>query len=555
MIENLRKYSGMMIVIFVILFISFFFLDSRSVRNISSGRAMMKIDGRTYNDKEYNNLGSAPYQLAYGLAGRGDFGLVQFVMGISAEATGKDDAPEKFFIGRILLRQAKEEFGVFPGEEQISAYLRTLRAFAGPDGKFSAETYRNFIDKGMGRLGLSEKDLRELASDILAFQKINSIIGAGLTVDRDSVSRNLALENQQITGELAKLDLTPFEDKIKPTEEDIKKYWELISDSFTTEPRRKFTYVLITPQLTDEAKADDSTHESIAVAAASDEVKKAAAKKKDEEKAKRAADLADQRRKKQLESDSLVADFLDKLVDQKGTGFEELAKANKWEVKTSALFGRAAAPKELDVNLRASSRGGKAVDELFRIQETSDPLSKISEAIAVGENQWIIARLDGEEKSRPKTYEEARADARAQCIAEKAAEAMKAAATDDIGRIKSLIAAGKSFADAAKEVGIPTVKTFTAITSAYRPDGTTEPQNLFAASRNIDPGSIADVITESDRAFILHVAKREVVKTPDAVSRIDTEVTTRTTQNETIAFTSWITGRIEAAKVEELYKR
>lgn len=554
MIENLRKYSGLMIVIFVILFISFFFLDSRSVRNMSSGRPMMKIAGRTYNDKEYNNLGTSAFQLAYGLAGRGDFGLVQFVMGLSVDAATQEEAPEKFFVGRMILRQAKEEFGVFPGDEEISAYLRTLRAFAGPDGKFSPEAYINFKERGMGRLGLSEKDLRELASDILAFKKINSIIGSGLTVDRDAVARNLALENQQITGELAKLELTPFEEKIQPTEAEIKAYWDLISDSFTTEPRRKFTYIIVTPDLPAEAKSKDAP-ESIAEATASDEVKKAAAKKKEEEKARKAADTATERRKKQLETDTNVSNFLDKLVDQKGSGFEELAKTYNWEIKTSEFFSHSTAPKELDVNLRASNRGGKAVDELFRIQETSDPLSKISEAIAIGENQWMVARLDGEEKSRRKTYEEARADARAQYIAEKAAEAMKAAATEDVTKIKTLLAAGKSFADAAKEVGIPTTKAFTNITSASRPDGATEPQNLFQSARKIDPTSIADVISESDRAFILYVAKREVVKAADATMRIDSEVANRTTQNETIAFTAWMTSRIEAAKVEELYKK
>ena len=81
-------------------------------------------------------------------------------------------------------------------------------------------------------------------------------------------------------------------------------------------------------------------------------------------------------------------------------------------MKTTELFARSAAPKELDLKLRSSSRGGKAVDQLFLIQETSDPFSKISEAIAVGDNQWIVARIDGEEKSRAKTFEEARGDAR-----------------------------------------------------------------------------------------------------------------------------------------------
>ncbi len=554
MIENLRKYTGLIIVVFVILFISFFFMDTSSVRNLSSGQPVMKIAGRTYSDKEFNTLGNSSLELTSSLARSGDFGLYQFLMGLSAGATSQNDAAEKFFTGRMILRQAKEEFGVFPGEEEISAYLKSLRAFAGPDQKFSSEVYSNFIEKGMGRLGMTEKDLRELASDVLASKKINSIIGSGLGFDRDTVARSLTLENQQITGHLAKLELTPFEEKIQPTEEEIKKYWESISDSFTTEVRRKFTYVVATPVMPPDTAEKDAP-ESIADATASEEVKAAAKKKKDEEKAKRAAALNDERRKKQLELDSLVDDFLFNLEQQKGTGFEELAKANSWEIKTTELFARSAAPKDLDVKIRPSSRVGTAVDQLFLIKETTDAFSKISEAIAVGENQWIVARIDGEEKSRPKTFEEARADARAQLIAEKAAEAMKTAANEAITKIRVLLAAGKSFPDAAKEAGIAETKAFTSIISTYRPDQASEPTNLFEAARNIDSGTIADVITESDRAFILFVEKREVVKAADSAAKIDAEVTSRITENETIAFTSWIAAQTEAAKVEQLYKR
>jgi hypothetical protein len=554
MIETLRKYNGLLIIMFAVIGVSFLFMDTSSVRSLGSGHPAMKIAGRTYSDKEFHTLGESSLELTSNLARAGDFGLYQFLMGLSAGATSQSDAAEKFFTGRMILRQAKEEFGVSPGEEEISAYLKTLRVFAGPDQKFNPDTYRNFIEKGMGRLGMTEKDLRELASDVIASKKINAIIGSGLEVDRDAVTRSFVLENQQITGYIAKLELTPFEEKIQPTEEEIKKYWESISDSFTTEVRRKFTYVIPTPVMPPDIVEKDAP-ESIADATASEEVKAAAKKKKDEEKAQKTAALNEERRKKQLELDALVDDFLFDLEQQKGAGFEELAKANGWEVKTTELFARSAAPKDLDVKMRSSSRGGNAVDQLFLIKETSDPFSKISEAIAIGENQWIVARIDGEEKSRPKTFEEARADARAQLISEKAIEAMKTAANEAITKIKVLLAAGKSFPDAAKEAGITETKAFTSIVSTYRPDQASEPTNLFEAARNVDPGTIADIITESDRAFILYVEKREVVKAADSAAKIDAEVTSRTSENETIAFTSWIAAKTEEAKVEALYKR
>lgn len=555
MIENIRKFKGLIIVgLALVIFALVIGIKDDLFRRGGSGRGIIKVAGRTYDDQEFQHLGSGAFELATSLARSGDFGLYQFIMGLSTGATSERDAPEKFFIGRMILRDAKKSFGVYPGDEEISAYIRGMRAFADKDGKFNEETYRNFVEKGIGRLGMTEGDLRDLASDVLASKKINSIVGSGLGVNRDIVAQNLAIDNQQITGEVARMSIDPFSAKIQPTDEEIKKYWENIQDSFTTEPLRKFTYIIATPEMPadpDAAADKKDEKDSLADAAATDEAKK----KKEAEKAKKAAELAEARRKKQVETDSLVDDFTFNLEQQKGEGFEELAKTNKWEVKTTQLFSRTKAPKELDVNLRSSSRGGKAVDELFRIEVTTDPMSKISQPIAIGENQWLVARLDGEEKSRPKTFEEAKEEARAQYISEKAAEAMKAAATEAVTKIKASLAAGKSFADAAKEAGLTEVKEVSKVTSTYTPDAATEPKNLFESSKNVDPGSLADVITESDRTFIVHVTKREVVKEENAAARLDSEVKRSADQNEMIAFAGWIAAQTEAAKVELLYKK
>jgi hypothetical protein len=477
-------------------------------------------------------------------------------MGLSAGATTQEDAVEKFFIGRMLIRQAKDEFGVHPGDQEISDYIRNLRVFSDKDGKFNEDNYRNFVKKGLGRLGMTEGDLRDLAADIIASKKINAIVGSGLGVNREMVALEVALENQQIEGEIASLSIDPFEKEIKPTDEEIKAYWETIQDAFTTEPLRKFTYVIATPDMPADAAAETKdAPESIADVAASDEAKKAAAKKKADEKAKAAAELAEARRKKQIELDSLVDDFTFKLEEQKGAGFEELAAKNNWTVKTTELFPQSKPPAELDVNLRSSNnRGAKAVNDLFRIKLTSDPISKISQPIAIDENQWLVARLDGEEKSRPKTYEEAKDEARAQYISEKAADAMKAAAKVAAEKIKTALAAGKPLTEAAKEAGIEKTKAFTKVNSTYRPDTATEPKNLFEAARSVDPGSLAELIIEADRTFIVHVAKREVVKEANAAERLDSEVASRASQNETLAFAAWITTQTEAAKVEQLYK-
>jgi hypothetical protein len=555
MIENIRKYTVLIIFFLALVVVALVVgIKDDIFRSGASGQPVLKISGRTYTDKEFNLLGSGAFELASSLARAGDFGIYQFIMGLSSGAMGEDDAAEKFFTGRIILRQAKEEFGVHPGENEVSEYIRGLRAFAGPDGTFNEETYRNFIERGIGRLGMTENDLRELASDALASQKINAIVGAGLGVNREAVALDLAMENQRVSGSLARLDLDPYEEKIQPTEEELKTYWETLQDAFTTEPLRKFTYIIATPDMPEEP-VEEEKPETLAEAAASDEEKAAAANKKAEEKAKRDADLAENRRNKQIQLDSQVDEFTFQLEEQKGAGFEDLAKENGWEVVTTALFPQATPPAELDGTLRASSRGGKAVDELFRIEITSDPVSRISQPIAIGENQWLVARLDGEEKSRPKTYDEAKDEARAQYIREKATEAMKTAAEEALAKIKEAVAAGKPFADAATEAGIEESRDFTRVTRDYRPDPSIEPRNLFDAIRYVDPGSFAEVLAEDDRVFLIHVATREVEKQEDAAARVEAQINSLATRNEIIAFMGWISDRIEAANVQRLYRR
>lgn len=556
MIENIRKYTGLIIFFIALVVLSLVIgIKDDLFRGGMGGQGFLKVGGRIYNDKEFRQLGSGAFELATGLARSGDFGLYQFVMGLTAGATSGDDAAEKFFVSRVILRRARQEFGVNPGEEEISGYIRGLRAFAGADGAFNEENYRNFIEKGIGRLGLTETDLRELAADALAAGKINRIVGAGLAMNRDVTAANLALDNQRASGSLARLDLDPFEAEIQPTDDEIKAYWENIQDAFTTAPTRRFTYIIAAPDMPAENEADADAPESIADAAATDEQKREAAKKKAEEKAAKAAALAESRRKKQIETDAKVDEFSFMLEEQKGAGFEELAKTNGWEVVTTEFFSRDAPPAGLDIELRSSSRGGKAVDELFRIEPGADPLSKISQPIAIGENQWLVARLDAEEKSRPKTFEEAKDEARLQFVKEKAAAAMKTAADAALAQIRDALAGGKPFAEAATAAGLKDPREFSKITSSHTPDPAVEPRNLFEVVRNVDPGGLADVIVEDDRAFIVHVAAREVEKAADAAARIDAEVTGTASQNEMLAFMDWLADRVEAANVEQLYRR
>jgi len=545
MIENIRKYTGLIIVLFVLVIIGFFFMDTSSIRASQGGAAVLKIAGREYSDKEYRNLGLSSYELTQGLAQAGDFQLYTFIFTLSGNATSEAQGMENFFVNRILLRSAKEEFGIYPGEEEIDTFIRQLRIFTGPDGGFSQEQYRNFIERGLGRLGMTEGDIRALASDILTQRKLTEILGSGLQVDPDVISKQVEIESQRIDLNLVRIDLAPIEEKIDPSEEEIKEYWETVQDAFKTSEKRKFTYLIAKPETIQVPAEIPAPAED-----ASEEVKEEYQQKQ----AARTAEIAEAERKAKLEIDIKVDDFIPfDAIGQETFNFEEKANELEFELITTELFAASSAPEDLDVDLRASSAGGSAVSELFNMSLTSDPFSKISPAIAIGDNAWLIAKLEEIESVRVKTYDEARDEARARLIADKAAAELTKAAETASEKIKAALAEEKSFSEAAKAADLTNeTVSLSQVTQSFEPDTKEAPANIFDAAKYTAPGSLSKPVLESDRAFIIHVESREIIKGEDFEITIQTQLNTAAENNKFTAFTSWLEAKTEAANVQRL---
>lgn len=546
MIEHLRKYTGLIVVLFVLVLIGFFFMDRGATQaSQGSGVPYLKIAGRNYTDKEYQHLGTAAYELTQNLAQTGDFQLYTFLFTLSGDAKSPEQAQQNFFSNRILLRSAKSEFGIYPGEAEIDNFIRQLRAFASPDGAFDQARYRDFIKKGIGQLGLTEADVRELASDILTQRKLAEILGAGLTTSSEIVARKSALTDQRINADVARIDIDPIEEKIKVSEKEIKTYWETIQDAFKTPEKRKFTYLFAKPEF---------PIEPAEIAAPAADASKEVKAKFEKEKAARSAKIAEDRRLAQTKTNAKFDDFLLKLETDKSATFEALAKEDGWDFKATELFAVNEAPDDLKTPLASANSQGIAADELFKMIVTSDPFSKISPPLQVGESDYLIARLDGIEKSRTQTFEEARADARARLISEKATAALKKAAEDAVEKIKASLAKGKTFAEAAKAAGITNEATsVTEVTTSYQGDTTKIPSNLFEAAQYTDPSGLTEPVIETDRAFIIHVSSREVVKPEDTA--LAAQVKQAAESNRITAFTAWLGARAEAANIEQLNRR
>ncbi len=546
MIENLRKYTVLIIILFVLVIIGFVLMDTSNMSKSQGGVPALKIAGRTYTDGDLNKYGANGYQLTMAIVQSGDYQLFGFLTMLAGDATSESEISDNFFSNRMLLRAAKEEFGIYPSEQEIDSKIRSFRVFTSADGAFSQEQYRNFIERGLGRLGLAEADIRDLASDIIVHGKISDILSAGLSSDRNIVAKQVAIDGQRINAKLARIDIAPLKTAINPSEDDIKKYWETVQDAFKTEEKRKFTYFIAKPTL---------PAEPAAIAALPKDADAAAKTEHDKKVAERDAAIAEGKRIARLNTGKLVDDLLYQLETQEALDFKNLATEKGFKLQTTELIAKSQAPADLLAESRGSKIEGSAAEALFRLAVTSDPASKIID-LAIGENDWLVAYVDEVEVSRVKTYDEAKPAALGQLSADLAAAALTKAANEAQEKVKTALAEKKSFEDAAKAAGITAeISSLTETNSTTQFDTTKYPVGFFEAAKYTTPGELTEPIIETDRAFIVLVEKREFVKDANTENTINNELKSEVRANGINAFEGWLKNKAEASNVERLNRK
>jgi hypothetical protein len=521
-------------------------MDTSNMSKSQGGIPVLKIAGRAYTDGDLNKYGANGYQLTMAIVQSGDYQLFGFLTMLAGNAADESEVSENFFTNRMLLRAAKTEFGVYPSDEEIDSKIRSFRVFTSPDGAFSQEQYRNFIERGLGRLGLAEADIRDLASDIIVHSKISDILSTGLSSDRNIVAKQVAIDGQRINAKFARIDIAPLKANITPTDEEIKTYWETVQDAFKTEEKRKFTYFVAKPTLPAEPEAIAALPESADAAAKAEHAKKVA---------ERDATIAEGKRLARLKTGQNVDDLLYKLETQENLDFKNLATDSGFKLQTTELIAKSQAPADLLAASRGSKIEGSAAEALFRLTVTSDPASKIID-LAIGENDWLVAYVDEVEISRVKTYDEAKQLALGQLTADKAAAALTKAANEAQEKVKTALAEKKSFEDAAKAAGITAeIGSLTETTSSTQFDTTKYPVGFFEAAKYTAPGTLTEPVIETDRAFIVLVEKREFVKDANTEITIDNELNREVRANGINAFEGWLKNKAEASNVERLNRK
>lgn len=548
MIEHLRKYTGAIIFVIALLFVGLaFFGDRSSLAGASpTNPVVLTVDGTGYTASNFRKLAQAPLALTQSqeyFSPSMQLGLFSFVAELGAFGADPEQGPRRFFINRLNIREAAKEFGVYPSSDEVEA--RVKKAFSGPGGNFEQESYNSLVE-GLQRFGMQEKDFIELVRDILTSEKLKEIIGGGLAGSRQVVVESIASSHQQVSIQVARTTLSSFQEQIKPTDEEVKAAWDTTKEKYKVERKIKVSYLLAKPQY-----PEKKTEPAKLPTAVTEEQKKEEEKAEAEKKAKEEADYA--KKKKEIDDEVLakVETVLAGIQNSSGKDFEKVVAEQGLQLVSTDFFQASAMPPELAMSTAESTP--KPVSQyLFRLVMSSDEsLPNFTEALQLKDNAYLIARIDGSEDERDKTFEEAKVEATADYIKEKATEALKKDADDKAAKIREALKAGKPFAEAAKEVGLEPKSHGPFKANDTKLEGEADVSTLFQTASAVDPGTLADPVVKPDGALFVFVEKRELVKDPAREATINQSVENMSEQMQRSAFESWLNEKLNATRVED----
>lgn len=580
MIENMRKYTGLMAAVFILLAAGFLFtmndISGGGGGGMGSGPTVLEANGRILDQQEYRRMGDSTLQLASeaGLHLYVNFLIVpdapQLQQAMQLLQYGypnyyrtmgrnlKADDFNRFISNRIIIQQAMQSMGVRASDEEINTAIMSSPSFSS-EGKFDNAKYASFIEKRLGRLGMTEKDLREIVHESLCLNKIIEIVGGGLLVPRQAAQDLLEAQMQAVSISRVVFNRDDFVEKEQPSEEEIKAYWDTHQDAYKTEEQRRINYILLTLPPETQVKSSPAT----LPADATEEQKKAHAEAEQarlDAEAQVKAQLADKRaqdaRSIQKEIDQISQEIYDSEEEKKPLDFAAiLTKRNRQIIETS-LFSRSKLPKEIAaLKLRGNFNKGKTIADFIFGHSTAsqDPYDLVSDALPVGEHGWIVFTLEEVVEPTLLDYTAARGAARAQLVSENGSIKVKEAAQAARAATAELVKSGKSFDEAAKEQGLTPVQ-IGPFTINDRETQSKEPSYrlLHQKASGLNPGDLSETIDENDRSLFFYLISREVEDTEESKQRIESVINNGKNQIMMIAFLNWLQQQYQEADVKGL---
>lgn len=113
-----------------------------------------------------------------------------------------------------------------PNAAEVSDYIKTLGAFMGDNGEFDAQRYAAFRDSLKASPRLTEGDISRVIGDDLRYNRVQRLLSGPGYVLPSEVREQLTRADATWTIAVASADYAAFKPDIKPTDDELMKFFE-----------------------------------------------------------------------------------------------------------------------------------------------------------------------------------------------------------------------------------------------------------------------------------------------------------------------------------------
>ena len=494
MVNLMRKYqqSLMVFVTFIVIICFVWFYNSSSTRaDRFDAEIAGKAYGRTVTGAEFKRMGRK-FQICQML----DLQELWSGLGYFGNPRSQNELADNFIWNSYVLRHEADALGIVPTESEIVEAVQKIPRLM-TKGVYDSSKYNQFVQAGLAPNGFTTELLEELVGDSLRLEKIKTLLGA---TDKAALGEIRALyerRNQKTDASVIRLKLEDFKKEVKVTDEDVQKRFEEKKAALNFPEKRKVKVAaFVLP--------------------------------KTEKPLERTERIASLNKLSDAASDLAVA------MTAKGVKLEEAAAKAGVTVVETPEFEASAPSKEIGESTAAAEAAFKLT--------TEDPNSDV----VTTEGGYYVLQLAGITPSKPMTLDDAKKQLTEEIISERANEALNLKGAELRKKITESIAAGKSFADAAKDAGA-VAETYPTFSSAEPKMDQPDAREIMGRSFEMNEGELSDFTPTQSGGLLIHIDKRQ----PVDEAGFEKEKTMFASQIDRMkkeaAFQQWLKSRRSAA--------
>ena len=562
MIENMRKYTGLMVVVLVLLAAGLILTMGDFRANTGGRQKITEVYGTAIDATEYKKLGrnsitaikeiNDPELSSYALDLIYNRNLGPYAhFGFSRTGSSPDDI-RNFVNRRVVIAKTAADYGIYPSTQLAEKHI--IENIFVKDGQFDGARYKETI-KNLGSAGMQEEDFVNLIAESLVYKKLKSLVSSGLQSPNSLTDRASKFLQQTLDLTTIDISIDPYKAKINPTEEEISTYWKENDFNYLTDRKIRISYVVeqpiySSPRPEAPVRKPETTGDEF--------------EKLDEEYKKALATWEIDIENKANKRAAFAIDNLAYVIDEsEGLRFsEEIEKARNTqdgdnkkihaEFITTELFSSKNVSEELK-NLKTDN-GQSVADILFQTKISDSLQYRIPAPIRLEGDGWFYVRYDEEVNPVPMTYEQAKELAKADLIQKKAHEAMLAEVDQIKEKLTASITGGSSAEEAAKANELTALKrpglTYQALSKDQRGQATATELEIFenASISNMKSFSENNVVSDS-KITLVYLESRKVVNSTESVNQRVSFQKGRSQILQDSVFRAWMDDAIAKANI------